>query len=64
MTVRQLLSSLDSQELTEWAAFVRVEKDPPEAEPFYSDDPNVMADKMREILSAPGNPRGNKRRSK
>lgn len=61
MTVRDLLSRIDSRELTEWAAFIKIENDPPEKEAFYSNDPKVMADKMRGILG-PGKTKKGKRR--
>jgi hypothetical protein len=49
-TVAELEETLGVHELSEWAAFYHLERNPPKQEPFYSKDPKVMADKMREVL--------------
>jgi hypothetical protein len=43
--------TISVRELNEWIAHFDLQRNPPKDEPFWSEDPKVMADKMREILA-------------
>ena len=56
MTVKQLLNSLDSREITEWLAYYEIE-----AERMKKDDPKKLSAQIKTDFGVWGGPKGKRR---